>query len=122
LLKIVNFEEAIIKVKKEAESKLAEHENADEFVEIGDADDFKIYVTAGKTLKDENPKAFHENPRDVFMLVFQGEMEFTFDNDEKAVVRANECFVLPKHLKHKCIFKKMTIAIEGIYEKGLNHG
>ena len=120
MLKIVNFEEAILKVKKQAENKLAKHENADEFVEIGDADDFKIYVTAGKTLEDKSPKAIHENPRDVFMLLLQGEMEFTFENGEKAIVKANECFVLPKHLKHS-VFKKMTIAVEGVYEKGLHN-
>ncbi len=121
LLKIVNFEEAILKVKKQAENKLVKHENADEFVEVGDADDFKIYVTAGKTLEDKSPKVFHENPRDVFMLVLQGEMEFTFENGEKVIVKANECFVLPKHLKHKCVFKKMTLAVEGVYEKGLHN-
>jgi mannose-6-phosphate isomerase-like protein (cupin superfamily) len=121
LLKIVNFEEAILEVKKQAENKLAKHENADEFVEIGDADDFKIYVTAGKTLEDKSPKAIHGNPRDIFMLVLQGDMEFTFENGEKAIVKANECFVLPKHLKHKCVFKKMTIAVEGVYEKGLHN-
>jgi quercetin dioxygenase-like cupin family protein len=121
LLKIVNFEEAILEVKKQAENKLAKHENADEFVEIGDADDFKIYVTAGKTLEDKSPKAIHKNPRDIFMLVLQGDMEFTFENGEKAIAQANECFVLPKHLKHKCVFKKMTIAVEGVYEKGLHN-
>jgi quercetin dioxygenase-like cupin family protein len=119
LLKIVDFEKAMLKAKKLAENKIAESENADEFVEIGNADGFKIYVTAGKTLRDKSPQGLHENPRDVFMLVLQGEMEFKFENGEKTILKANECFVMPKHMKHKCVFKEMTIAVEGVYEKGL---
>jgi mannose-6-phosphate isomerase-like protein (cupin superfamily) len=118
-LRIVNLEEAILKAKRLAENKIANGKNADEFVEIGNADDFKIYVTAGKTLKSKNAQILHENPRDVFMLVFQGEIEFRFENGEKAIVKANECFVLPKHMKHSCVFKEMTVAVEGVYEKGL---
>ena len=53
------------------------------------------------------------------MLVFQGEIEFKFENGEKAIVKANECFVMPKHMKHTCVFKEMTIAVDGVYEKGL---
>jgi mannose-6-phosphate isomerase-like protein (cupin superfamily) len=64
-------------------------------------------------------KVFTENPRDVFMLVLQGEIEFTFNDGEKTIVKPNGCFVLRKHVKHKCGFKKMTIAVEGVYEKGL---
>jgi quercetin dioxygenase-like cupin family protein len=119
LLKVVDFEKAVLKAKKLAANKIVKSENADEFVEIGNADGFKIYVTAGKTLMDKIPQVFHENPRDVFMLVLQGEMEFKFENGEKTIVKANECFVLPKHMKHSCVFKEMTIAIEGVYEKGL---
>jgi quercetin dioxygenase-like cupin family protein len=119
LLKIVNFEKAILKAKKLAENRIAKSENADEFVEIGDADGFKIYVTAGKTIRDKSPQVLHENPRDVFMLVLQGEIEFTFENGQKTIVKANECFVLPKHMKHSCVFNEMTVAIEGVYEKGL---
>jgi len=118
-LRIINLEKAILKAKKLAENKIVKGENADEFVDIGNADDFKIYVTAGKTLKDKSPQALHENSRDVFMLVLQGEIEFRFEKGEKAIVKANECFVLPKHTKHSCVFKKMTIAVEGVYEKGL---
>jgi mannose-6-phosphate isomerase-like protein (cupin superfamily) len=118
-LKIVDFEKAILKAKKLAENKITKSENADEFVEIGNADGFKIYVAAGKTVKDERPQILHENPRDVFMLVLRGEMEFTFENGEKTIVKANECFVLPKHTKHSCVFKKMTVTVEGVYEKGL---
>jgi mannose-6-phosphate isomerase-like protein (cupin superfamily) len=119
LLRIVNLKETILKAKRLAENKIAKGENADEFVEIGNADGFKIYVAAGKTLKDKNAQALHENPRDVFMLVLQGEIEFKFENGEKAIVKANECFVLPKHTKHSCVFKEMTVAVEGVYEKGL---
>ena len=119
MLKIVDFEKAILKAKKSAENKIAKCKNADEFVEIGNADGFKIYVTAGKTLKDKSPQALHENSRDVFMLVLQGEIEFKFENEEKTIVKANECFVLPKHMKHSCVFKEMTVAVEGVYEKGL---
>lgn len=121
MLKIVNLEKAILKAKKLAENKIAKSENADEFVEIGNANGFKIYVTAGKTLKDKSPQVLHENPRDVFMLVLQGEIEFKFENGEKTIVKANECFVLPKHMKHSCVFKEMTVAVEGVYEKGLNN-
>jgi quercetin dioxygenase-like cupin family protein len=118
LLKIVDFEKAIAKAKELAESKLTKHENADEFVEIGNADGFKIYVTAGKTIEDKS-QVFHENLRDVFMLMLQGEIELRFEKGEKTIGKTNECFVLPKHTKHKCVFKEMTIAVEGVYEKGL---
>jgi quercetin dioxygenase-like cupin family protein len=53
------------------------------------------------------------------MLVLEGELEFTFKDGEKAVVKPGQCFVLPKHVKHKCVFRKLTVAIEGVYEKGL---
>jgi mannose-6-phosphate isomerase-like protein (cupin superfamily) len=119
LLEIVRLEDAILKARKIAENKIAENQSADEFVEIGDADGFKIYVTAGKTVKNQNHEPLHENPRDVFMLIFQGEVEFEFENGEKIAVKADECFVLPKHVKHRCIFKEMTVALEGVYEKGL---
>lgn len=118
-MKIVNLEKAILEAKKLAKKKLAIGDNADEFVEIGDADGFKLYATTGKTIKDESPISFHENPRDVFMLVLKGEIEFTFERGEKTILKTGECFVLPKHVKHHCVFKKMTIAIEGVYEEGL---
>jgi quercetin dioxygenase-like cupin family protein len=88
-------------------------------VEIGEADRFNLYVTAEKTIKEKAPISFYENPRDVFMLVLEGEMGFTFERGEKTTVKAGECFILPKHLKHYCVFKKMTTAIEGLYEKAL---
>jgi len=119
MLRIVDFQEAILKGKTLAEERLVKGESADEFVEIGEADGFKIYVAVGKTIKEELPISFHENPRDVFMLVLEGEIEFTFERGEKTAVKAGECFVLPKHLKHHCVFKKMTTAIEGLYEKAL---
>ena len=115
-MKVVRLEEAISEAKRLAEEKLANGESADEFVQIGEADGFKLYVTAGKTIKDEFPISFHENPRDVFMLVLEGEIEFTFEHVKKTIVKAGECFVLPKHLKHHCVFRKMTVAIEGVYE------
>jgi len=118
-MKIVRLEDAISEAKRLAEEKLAVEESADEFVEIGEADGFKLYVTAGKTIKEELPISFHENPRDVFMLILEGEIEFTFERGEKTTVKAGECFVLPKHLRHHCVFKKMTTAIEGLYEKAL---
>ncbi len=119
MLRIVDFQEALLKGKTLAEEKLAKSENADEFVEIGEADGFKLYVTAGKTIKDEFPISFHENPRDVFMLVLEGEIEFTFEKGERVTVKIGQCFVLPKQLKHYCVFRKMTVAIEGVYERGL---
>lgn len=118
-MKIVRLEDAILEARKLAEEKFAVGESADEFVEIGEADGFKLYVTAGKTVKDEFPISIHENPRDVFMLVLEGEIEFTFERGERTIVKAGECFVLPKHLNHSCVFRKMTITIEGVYEKGL---
>lgn len=118
-MRIVRLEEVISEVKRLAEEKLAKGESADEFVEIGEADGFKLYVTAGKTIKDESTISFHENPRDVFMLVLEGEIEFIFESQERVAINAGKCFVLPKHLRHHCVFKKMTIAIEGVYEKGL---
>jgi len=118
-MKIVRLENAISEAKRLAEEKLAVGESADEFVEIGEADGFKLYITVGKTVKDEFPFSFHENQRDVFMLVLEGEIEFTFDKGERVTVKTGQCFVLPKQLKHHCVFRKMTVAIEGVYEKGL---
>lgn len=115
----MTLKEAIGKVKKLAEDELAIGEDGDEFVEIGEADGFKIYVAAGKTIKDFSQGSFHQNPRDVFMLVLEGEVEFTVEKGEKAIVKAGQCFVLPKHWNHRCVFKKMTLAITGVYEKGL---
>ena len=92
--------------------------NADEFLEIAQADGFKIYVTAGKTI-DDSPYSFHENPRDVFMWIIEGEIEFKFEDETKTIVKSGEYFVLPKHLKHQCIFRKLTIAVEGVYQKAL---
>ena len=118
-LKLLDLQEAIDKVKENAKEKLARGENADEFVNIGEADGFKLYATAGKTIKDAAPNSFHENPRDVFMLLLEGEMEFTFEEGEKTTIKKGQCFVLPKYLRHRCVFKKMTTALEGIYEEGL---
>jgi len=118
-MKIVRLEDAISEVKRLAEEKLAVGESADEFVQIGEADGFKLYVTAGKTIKDDFPISFHENPRDVFILVLEGEIKFTFEKGERVTVENGQCFVLPKQLKHHCVFRKMTVAIEGVYERGL---
>jgi len=118
-MKIVRLEDVISEVKRLAEEKLAVGESADEFVQIGEADGFKLYVTAGKTIKDDFPISFHENPRDVFILVLEGEIKFTFEKGERVTVENGQCFVLPKQLKHHCVFRKMTVAIEGVYERGL---
>jgi len=59
LLKIEKIQDTISKVKKLAEDKIAKNENADEFVEIAEADDFKIYV-AKSTLLQEKPS---QNPQ-----------------------------------------------------------
>jgi quercetin dioxygenase-like cupin family protein len=119
VLKITKLEEAVSKAKKLAETKLAAGENADEFVKIGEIDGTKLYLAAGKTIKTQGSERLHANCRDVFMYLLEGEMEFTFENGEKQTVRAAECFVLPKRMKHLCVFRKMTIAIEGVCEKGL---
>jgi mannose-6-phosphate isomerase-like protein (cupin superfamily) len=114
----MSLEQVISRVKRLAADKLASHVNADEFIEIGDADGFKIYVTAGKTI-DNSPHPLHENPRDAFMMLLEGEIEFIFENGERETVKSGVSFVLPKHLKHQCIFRRLTIAVEGVYEKGL---
>jgi quercetin dioxygenase-like cupin family protein len=115
----MNLEKAILKAKKLAQDKINNHQNADEFVEVAEADGFKVYVTAGKNLATSSRQALHQNPRDVFMLIIEGEAEFTFEKGERATVKAGECFVLPAHLKHRCVFRRITIALEGVYEKGL---
>jgi hypothetical protein len=51
-LKTVSLENAISKAKEMARSKLSKGLNADEFLEIGEADGFKIYIAAGKTVCD----------------------------------------------------------------------
>lgn len=121
MLKTIRLEEAVLRAKKLADDKLAKGENADEFVLIGEADDFRLYITAGKTVKETYPEGLHENPRDVFMLILEGQLELAFKNGAKQIFKTRECFVLPKHTKHKCVFKKMTVALEGVYEEGLWH-
>jgi mannose-6-phosphate isomerase-like protein (cupin superfamily) len=118
-LKVVGFEEAVRKVRRLAKEKLQRSKNADKFVEIGEADGFKLYATAGKTVNEAVSSSFHENSRDVFMLLFDGELEFMFEDGEKVSVKKGQCFVLPKRLRHRCVFKEMTVALEGVYEKGL---
>jgi quercetin dioxygenase-like cupin family protein len=119
VLKKRSIQNAIVKVKKLAEAKLTKGTSADEFVEIADVDGFKVYVTAGKTI-DSSASPLHENQRDVFMWIIEGKIEFEFENGKKTAVKSSEYFVLPKQLKHRCIFKELTIAIEGVYEKGLS--
>ena len=118
-MKVRSLKNAISEAKRLAEKKLAKGEDADEFVEIAEADSFKIYVTSGKTLKSHTPPTLHENQRDVFMLILEGEIEFTFEDGKKTIVKAGQCFVLPKHSKHTCTFSRLTVTIEGVYEKGL---
>jgi quercetin dioxygenase-like cupin family protein len=118
-MEVKSLKDAISEAKRLAEKKLAKGENADEFVEIAEADSFKIYVTAGKTLKSHTPPSLHENQRDVFMLILEGEIEFTLEDGKETIVNAGECFVLPKHSKHTCTFSRLTIVIEGVHEKGL---
>jgi mannose-6-phosphate isomerase-like protein (cupin superfamily) len=86
-------------------------------LKIGEADRFRFYVTAGKTISS-SPDGFHQNPRDVFMLILEGEVEFVFQNGKRTCVKSGECFVLPKQ-SHRCIFKTLTIAIGGVVEEGL---
>jgi quercetin dioxygenase-like cupin family protein len=119
LLKVTKLEDAISKAKKLAQEKIVRKENADEFVEIAEADGFKIYVVAAKTVDRLSREALHENPRDVFMFLLEGEVEFTFEDGKRTRVKTGECFVLRKHLKHECVFEKMTVAIEGVYEEEL---
>ena len=119
MLIVKSIEDEVLKAKKLARIKLAKNKNVDEFMPIAEADGFKIYIAAGKTIKSSHSRDLHENPRDVFVLILEGEMEFTFENGKKQTVKDGECFVLPKHMMHKCVFKKMTIAIEGVYEKKL---
>ena len=117
-MKVVSLENAILRAKELARRRLAEGKSADEFVRIGEADGFRIYVAAGKTVSN-SPENLHENTRDVFMLILEGEVEFAFRNGEKTIVKSGECFVLPKHQMHQCVFKTLTVAIEGVFERGL---
>jgi mannose-6-phosphate isomerase-like protein (cupin superfamily) len=117
-LKTVSLENAISEAKELARKRLAKGRNADEFVRIGEADGFRIYVAAGKNVSS-SPGGLHENTRDVFMLILEGEAEFLFRNGKKTIVKSGECFVLPKHQMHQCVFKTLTVAIEGVFEKGL---
>jgi hypothetical protein len=84
-MKIVRLENAISEARKLAEEKLAIGEGADEFVEIGEADGFKLYVTDGKTMKEGLPISFHENPRDIFMAILEGENKFAFQNNVESM-------------------------------------
>jgi len=61
---------------------LARNKNADEFVQIGEADGFKLYATSGKTIRGKTTVSFHENPRDVFMLL-EGDTEFTLKIEKR---------------------------------------
>jgi quercetin dioxygenase-like cupin family protein len=53
------------------------------------------------------------------MFLLEGEMELTFENMKKTLVKAGQFIFLPKNVKHHCIFKKLTVALEGVYERGL---
>ena len=66
-MKTLKLEKAILNAKKLAETRLARNENADELVEIGNADYFKVYVATAKTIHDRSPSTLHENPRDVII-------------------------------------------------------
>lgn len=118
-MSVFQFDEAKLKARKLAEAKLAKGENADEFVQIAEVNGFKLYVCAGKTIKTPGKERFHSNPKDCFHLLLQGEMELTFENSEKVNVTKSQYFVLPKGIKHKAFFKTLTIALVGVYEKGL---
>jgi quercetin dioxygenase-like cupin family protein len=61
----------------------------------------------------------HENPREIFITFLEGELELAFASGERATAKSREYFVLPKHLKHLCDFKRLTVTLEGVYEKGL---
>jgi quercetin dioxygenase-like cupin family protein len=63
--------------------------------------------------------ALSTKTQEMFMLVLEGEIEFTFERGKRTIVKAGECFTLPKHVNHHCVFKKLTIAIEGVHKKGL---
>ena len=86
-LKVSDFKEAVHRARTLAEEKSGRHENADEFIKIGEADGFRLYVVAGKTINKALSSSLHENPCDVFMLLLEGEMEFTFEDDEKVSAR-----------------------------------
>lgn len=116
--KIRDIEKEIRTAKRLAREKTAKGEEADEFVEIGDADGFKLYVAASES-KQQKPSSFHENARDVFMYIIDGRMRLTFEDGEKVVIKKGQCFVLPKRLRHQCFFEKLTVTLEGVYEKGL---
>jgi quercetin dioxygenase-like cupin family protein len=116
LLKKANWTSLVLEAKRLAEEKLARNENADEFLEVAKADGFKICLAAGKTIKPLQ-EDMHDNPRDVFMLVLEGEVEFAFENGEREIVRSGECFVLSKNMKHRCVFRRLTTAVEGMFEK-----
>lgn len=115
---VEELERAKLKARRLAEKKLAAGKNADEFVEIAQVDGFKLYVSAGKTL-EHGEISFHSNPRDCFHLLLEGELEITFENLKKETVTKGQYFLLSKGIKHKAVFKQLTIAIVGVYEKGL---
>jgi quercetin dioxygenase-like cupin family protein len=53
------------------------------------------------------------------MLLLEGELELTFEDGEKVTAEKGQYFILPKKLRHGCVFKETTIALEGVYEKEL---
>lgn len=117
-LKTTSVKRSILEARRRARVRLAKGANADEFVVIGEVDGSQIYVTAGKTVEDPG-RGFHANPRDVFMYILEGKVEFEFEDGSREIVKPGTSLVLPKGLKHRCIFKELTIALESVYEKGL---
>jgi hypothetical protein len=81
-MKIVRLEDAISEAKRLAEEKLAVGESPDEFVEIGEADGFKLYITAGKTVKDEFPFLFMKT-KETFSCWFLKEKSNSDSKKEK---------------------------------------
>jgi hypothetical protein len=63
---------AIIKARKLSEDRLARGGNANEFIEIGEVDGFKMCIAAGKTLSVSAARFFHEKPRDVSYYCLKG--------------------------------------------------
>jgi len=117
-MKVMNLEEAADIARNLAREKLTQGKNADEFVRIGEADGFKLYVAAGKTISIRPFQLMKILV--MFLCCFSKERgELVLENHKKVTIRKGQYFVLPKHTKHHCFFKDLTVALEGVYEKGL---
>ena len=102
-LKIVSLENAISKAKELARSELSEGLNADEFLEIGEADGLRINITTWKTVDDRHALSMKIQK----MLLVSPLMMRNHPSprrNQKAIASARSAIKKPTSFVGKCLF------------------